>query len=182
MTINNDLIAERLDPVTDISNIFRQLQQNKKIVEMVSFLLECSVLPFKDKLIIKNPSTNGYPLHQDYFYISNFGFSGTQQLAVAIPLDECSEDTGPVELFPGFHETLLPVHSDKPGEIPTYLVDESQAVTAALTPGDVLFFSSLAPHRSGPNLSERSRKILYFTYNTVQSGDHYAKYYAAGKP
>ena len=44
--------------------------------------------------------------------------------------------------------------------------------------GDLLWFHSRAPHRSGPNLSERRRRGLFCTYNAASHGDLRAEYYA----
>jgi ectoine hydroxylase-related dioxygenase (phytanoyl-CoA dioxygenase family) len=45
-------------------------------------------------------------------------------------------------------------------------------------PGDVLFFDSLAPHASKPNLTDRPRRMLYLTYNAAAEGDHHDRYFA----
>ena len=44
-------------------------------------------------------------------------------------------------------------------------------------PGDVLFFDALTPHRSGPNNSPGSRRVLYLTYNRLSEGDHSRAYF-----
>jgi len=41
-----------------------------------------------------------------------------------------------------------------------------------------MFFDSYAPHRSGPNLTDAPRRVLYVTYNRASAGDHRAKYFA----
>ena len=43
---------------------------------------------------------------------------------------------------------------------------------------DVMFFDSYAPHASDPNMSERSRRVYYATYNGRSEGDHMARYHA----
>jgi ectoine hydroxylase-related dioxygenase (phytanoyl-CoA dioxygenase family) len=43
--------------------------------------------------------------------------------------------------------------------------------------GGVLFFSSNAPHRSGPNQTETQRRALYLTYNAFSEGDLRQAYY-----
>jgi len=45
-------------------------------------------------------------------------------------------------------------------------------------PGDVAFFDSYVPHRSGPNLTAKPRRVLYVTYNRASEGDHRLRYYA----
>lgn len=43
--------------------------------------------------------------------------------------------------------------------------------------GDVLFFHSRTPHRSGPNLSVDARRAIYPTYNARSEGDLRDAYY-----
>jgi hypothetical protein len=45
-------------------------------------------------------------------------------------------------------------------------------------PGDLVFFDSYAPHRSGTNTSDRPRRALYLTYNAASRGDFREEYYA----
>jgi len=44
-------------------------------------------------------------------------------------------------------------------------------------PGDAMFFDSFAPHRSGPNLTDHQRRVLYVTYNRASEGDQRAAYH-----
>jgi len=44
--------------------------------------------------------------------------------------------------------------------------------------GDLLIFNACAPHRSGPNRSGHSRRVVYFTYNRRDEGDHRQAYFA----
>ena len=44
--------------------------------------------------------------------------------------------------------------------------------------GDVAFFDSFVPHRSGPNSTDSSRRVLYVTYNKLSEGYAYESYYA----
>ena len=51
-----------------------------------------------------------------------------------------------------------------------------------LEAGDMVIFSSLCPHRSAPNRSNSSRRLLFLTYNARSTGDLYDTYYRLGKP
>ena len=44
-------------------------------------------------------------------------------------------------------------------------------------PGDAIFFNALVPHRSGPNRSDRPRRVLYLTYHPAADGDQRARYF-----
>jgi hypothetical protein len=46
-----------------------------------------------------------------------------------------------------------------------------------MEPGEALFFSSYAPHKSPPNRSDQPRRTLYLTYNALAEGDLRKAYY-----
>jgi ectoine hydroxylase-related dioxygenase (phytanoyl-CoA dioxygenase family) len=56
-------------------------------------------------------------------------------------------------------------------------IDMSRGKKMETHPGDVLIFHSLAPHQSGRNLAEVSRRSLYLSYNAARSGDLRGRYY-----
>ena len=43
--------------------------------------------------------------------------------------------------------------------------------------GDIVFFNSYIPHKSGRNISKYPRKSLYITYNLAEEGDLRTEYY-----
>lgn len=175
-------VPERLDPVIDISPVFAALSQDQRIISIASLLLGEPPILFKDKLIVKPPGVTGYPLHQDFAYIDFFGFEGSQQLAVCIAIDKTEDDSGPIEFFPNLHHRRLPSPAERPGETDEQLLDIKKGQILVMNPGDMVFFNSLCPHRSAPNTSAQSRRLLFFTYNARSSGDFYDAYYRMGKP
>ena len=175
-------VPERLDPVIDISPVFAALARDQRIVDIARLLLGEPPILFKDKLIVKPPGVTGYPLHQDFAYIDFFGFDGSQQLAVCIAIDRTEDEAGPIEFFPRQHHRRLPSPADRPGETDETLLDITHGEVLTMNPGDLVFFNSLCPHRSAPNTSTTSRRLLFFTFNARSSGDFYDAYYRMGKP
>lgn len=175
-------VPERLDPVIDISPLFASLSRDLRIVATARRLLGEDPVLFKDKLIIKPPGVTGYPLHQDYAYIDFLGFAGSQQLAVCIAIDEADELAGPIEFFPNLHHHRLPSPVERPGETDERFLGTSESQVLTMAPGDMVFFHSLCPHRSAPNRGKTNRRLLFFTYNTLSSGDFYETYYRMDKP
>jgi ectoine hydroxylase-related dioxygenase (phytanoyl-CoA dioxygenase family) len=181
-TVEGRRVPERLDPVIDASPLFAELSRDDRVLHIARALLRDDPLLFKDKLIAKLPRTMGYRTHQDFAYIAFLGFPANHQLAIAIAVDAADAANGAIEVFPGRHDRLLPAAADD-----RYLSDEStldpaSAVRIDLQPGDMLVMHSLCPHRSAPNRTDSSRRLLFFTYNAAASGDHYATYYRLGKP
>jgi ectoine hydroxylase-related dioxygenase (phytanoyl-CoA dioxygenase family) len=65
--------------------------------------------------------------------------------------------------------------------LPDESVDASAGVVLTLAPGDVAVFSGYTPHRSSPNRSGRTRRLLYLSYNAFSDGGeqrdrHYAEF------
>jgi ectoine hydroxylase-related dioxygenase (phytanoyl-CoA dioxygenase family) len=181
-TIAGTRTAERLDPVTDISPVFQHLSTDQRLLTLAGYLLGEEAILFKDKLIIKPPGVNGYPLHQDFAYIEHFGFEGSQQLAVCIAIDATDVAAGPIEFFPFLHHRRLPSPPGRPGEADEAALDMDSGELLQMEPGDMVIFSSLCPHRSAPNRSGHCRRLLFLTYNARSSGDFYDSYYRTGKP
>jgi ectoine hydroxylase-related dioxygenase (phytanoyl-CoA dioxygenase family) len=179
---NGKRVPERLDPVIDISPLFSHLSQDSRILSVVRHLLGEKPVLFKDKLIIKPPGVDGYPLHQDFAYIDFLGFEGAQQLTVCIAIDATEDTAGPIEFFPDLHHRRLPSPAERPGELDDSEVDVLSGEILTMQPGDMVIFSSLCPHRSAPNKSDSPRRLLFFTYNTESAGDLYETYYRLGKP
>ena len=56
--------------------------------------------------------------------------------------------------------------------------DTLDYISVPTNPGDTIFFDSFIPHRSGPNMTDEKRRVLYVTYNAASEGDNRKKYYA----
>jgi len=63
------------------------------------------------------------------------------------------------------------------------MIDESTGVMLTMDPGDIAVFGGFTPHRSGPNRSDRWRRQLYLSYNSISDGGrqrekHYDKFHS----
>src|SRR5262249_8002944 len=131
---------------------------------------------FKDKLIYKPPGAKGHDLHQDYISWPTFP---TSFVTAAVPIDPCRPDHGGTQGFPGGHREGSPAPEGGARRAPAdgdyhALADEAMAgvepVALELAPGDVAFFGGYTPHRSGPNRTDRWRRLLYLSYNADSDG------------
>jgi ectoine hydroxylase-related dioxygenase (phytanoyl-CoA dioxygenase family) len=75
----------------------------------------------------------------------------------------------------GQHHALLPVNDR--GCIIDEWVQDHEWHHVEMEPGDVLFFHSHTPHRSGPNTSQRDRRAIYPTFNAASQGNLRNAYY-----
>jgi len=180
MQLDGSKTADRIDPVLDISPVLLALAQGKRIIEPVEQLLHCSnPAIFKGKLISKWSQTNGYAMHQDYSYWRDFPEAAADCFVTALlALDRFDTDSGTVEFFPRLHHRRIPPPSGNPNDTDENQIDLSTGTLAVLEPGDVVFFHSLTPHRSGPNLSKHNRESVFLTYVTPEQGDITKRYYS----
>lgn len=157
-------IADRIDPVLDISPVFEALARDPRLVAAASRLLDGTAIPFRSKLITKRPGTLGYGLHQDYPYWEPFGLPADNYLNVLVAFDTFDGTSGALEVFPGLHRARIPGPPGAPLDADESLVDLRRGLLLVLEPGDVALSHSLTPHRSGPNRGTSPRRGLFLTY------------------
>jgi hypothetical protein len=167
-------IVDRINPVVDISPLFKALTEDERIMRPLRELYGDDMVLFKDKIIYKMPGIPGYPIHQDY---SSWQTFPRDLVNVIVSIDHADADNGGVEFFPGYHERLL----STPGEL-RYMskeeaeqIDFSKVEVVKTSPGDIVIFDCLTPHLSGVNKSSRLRRQLYLTYSSAKNGDLYEK-------
>lgn len=170
-------IMDRLDPVIDVSPVFKALSTDVRITDAATRLLGEPVALFKDKLITKPPGTHGYDIHQDYPYWESVGLPADDMLTAWVAIDHTTKENGALELFSGLHHARIPGTPESPMDVDETLLEHASSVLLELNAGDVLFFHSLAPHRSAPNRSERPRRALLFTFVPGRHEGLYEKYY-----
>lgn len=169
--------VEKIDPLVDISPVFQALAKDERILSALRAIYNDEPVLFKDKLIFKMPGVTGYTMHQDASWWQ--GFPIESLISVMVAIDGADRENGGLELFWGYHDRFL----STPGELrnlnaeETALIDEARGELVETNPGDIILFHSLAPHRSGQNLSNRWRRQLYLTYNAAEHGDLYAAHY-----
>jgi 2-aminoethylphosphonate dioxygenase len=153
---------------------FKRFFDGDKLLGRASDLFGEPAVLFKDKINFKLPGGGGFEPHQD----QQAGWSVYAPLFVTalVAIDEATEANGCLELAAGHHTRGLIGHEWAP------LTEEDLRGVAFIphptAPGDAVLFDSFVPHRSGPNLSDEPRRVLYVTYNRLADGDHRDRYYA----
>ncbi|MDQ6910155.1 MAG: phytanoyl-CoA dioxygenase family protein [Actinomycetota bacterium] len=173
--LNSERPPDRLDPVIDLSPVLRAVTACSRLTRPVAQLLGDEPSLFKDKVIFKPPGAQGYKTHQDYAYWQWLTASPDALVTVLVALDAATIDNGAVEFFPGRHKSLLTAPG-APADVDESILDVSGEVVET-SPGDVVMFHSLTPHRSGDNRSSSKRRQLYLSYNGAAHGNLYRSYY-----
>lgn len=143
------------------------------ITRAAEALLGEPVVLYKEKINYKLAGGAGWEPHQDapaYPFID-------AHISCMIAIDDATIENGCLEVVSGMHHALIP--TDERGCIPVGTVRTMAWETVPMEAGDVLWFHSRTPHRSGDNSSSHDRRAMYPTYNALREGDLRESYYAA---
>jgi phytanoyl-CoA hydroxylase len=148
--------------------IFEPYPRDAKLLDVIECLIGPDIKAFLTMMIYKPPGLESavHPYHQDSAYF-NFG---PHDLIVGswIALDPTDEDNGTLTVIPGSHKFDLVPHELQEGEKVNFGLFEAEGFTAGhpdevslkMNPGDGAFFHSRLLHRTGPNLTDRHRRVL----------------------
>ena len=164
-------ILSRMEDIEPFHQGFSELFVRGEIQKITSQLFNEKALLFKDKINFKMPGGDGFKAHQDV----QAGWDRYAKLHITalLSIDPSTTENGCLEIAAGNHKRELVGEQWKPLE-----EDTLDYISVPANPGDTIFFDSYIPHRSGPNMTDEKRRVLYVTYNAASEGDHRRKYYA----
>ncbi|MFT4152751.1 phytanoyl-CoA dioxygenase family protein [Parafilimonas sp.] len=157
------------------NNPFGYLSRSEKIINRVSQLLgdEAAVCHYHSKLMHKEPRQGGaWEWHQDYgYWYKNQFMYPDKMMSVMIAVSEATKENGCLQVIKGSH-LLGRVNHRFSGEqvgadevMVNNALKTMELVYCELEAGDALFFHSNILHRSGQNLSAKSRWSIISCYS-----------------
>lgn len=149
----------------------REILTTGSIAQIVSALMGEPASLYKEKINYKLAGGAGFSPHQD---APAYPFIETS-ISCMIAIDESNIANGCLEVVDGHHQSLLPMNER--GCIIDEWVAQHEWHPVEMQPGDVLFFHSHTPHRSGSNNSSRDRRAIYPTFNAAREGNLRDAYY-----
>jgi len=144
-------ILNRIENVLPFHDEFRALATGPKMQGACAQLFGESAVAFKDKINFKLPGGSGFEAHQDVQ--AGWARYASLHITALITIDPTTAANGCLEVVPGLHDRGLigsewePLTDADTGGV-EYRAIESE-------PGDAVFFDSFAPHRSGPNTTDK---------------------------
>jgi ectoine hydroxylase-related dioxygenase (phytanoyl-CoA dioxygenase family) len=147
-------LAARCEPA-------RRFARHPALAGICHDLVGPDVRLYWDQAVYKKPEpTREFPWHQD----NGYTFVEPQQyLTCWVPLVDATVDNGCPWILPGLHRGGTLVHEATPVGFQC-LSDGTGAVPVEAPAGSVVVFSSLTPHRTGPNRTDAVRKSYILQY------------------
>lgn len=135
--------------------------RHDRLIELAAALLGPDLELYWDQAVYKLPDTaRDFPWHQDNGYTP---VEPEEYLTVWLALSEVTLQNGCLWVLPGSHREGIQPHLDTPIGKAADTAGRAGVPVEART-GDVLAFSSLLLHKSGPNTSTRERKAYIVQY------------------
>jgi len=170
-------ILQRIENFLQFNPELNSLINGPRMLQMVSQLFEEPAVLYKEKINYKLSGGDGFNPHQDVA-AGWWMYGQSLHVSVLIGVDEATKENGCLELVRGDYGPRRKRISPDWKEIPKETCDKLKWEMAPTRPGDVVFFDSYVPHRSGPNNTNHPRRVVYTTYAKASEGDFRDRYYA----
>lgn len=143
---------------------FDRLRRDPKVLAAVESCGLVAPLCLIDQVNLKLPRVgSGFPYHQDESFLFGDALRRVRQFGgvnLVIALDPADAENGGFEVLGRTHRGALLDPTYDTSATNAGLFDESRRVLAPLSPGDALLFHPRLAHGSGPNRSERPRRLI----------------------
>lgn len=166
------------------------------LASVAEYILGSRIRVYQSHINFKRAFTGGdFAWHSDFtFWHYDDGMRIPRALSVMVFLDDVTAANGPLMVIPGSHRTWFPrdwskrpenvsealLHDSREGEIEygLYRTHELQMLTVdrnmPVVPitgkaGDVVFMDGNLVHASGPNLSDKDRRIAFVVLNSEEN-------------
>jgi ectoine hydroxylase-related dioxygenase (phytanoyl-CoA dioxygenase family) len=165
-----DKVIRKLEPISDLSPVFRELAFTSQITNPISAIFGEPVDLFEDKLNLKLPGGSPYPWHQDW--VCCWRAHTDALITCFIYQDDADAVNGCLQVIPGSHlgKPMLPFRGSGHFEIDPDYVDTTKSVPVPLKAGEMIFFDPYLLHYSDLNRSRTPRRAIIYTYHPARLG------------
>ena len=159
----------KIELLVEEDDLFRRLGLHENMVRVIEQILGPDLKMFRNAVLLKPPevgSQKGW--HQDSPY---WPIEPMELCSCWFPLDDATVENGCMQALRGWHTRGALPHVS---ETDDYVIapdhyDPSRAVALPMRAGSGLFFHSLLPHYTGPNLSNQWRRAAVLSYMSARS-------------
>jgi len=144
------------------SDAARRVSRSEVVADLCHDLIGPDVRLYWDQLVYKSPQKpREFPWHQDNGYVF---IEPQQYLTIWLALTDATVDNGCPWVAPGGHRHGTLAHRYVHPLGLQCFDDHPDATPAPVAAGGAVVFSSLTPHRTGPNISADIRKTYILQY------------------
>ena len=141
--------------------------KGKFVKKIVSKLLGNKIFLFNEQLVNKNPnSPSSFSWHQDSGYIH---FKHKPYVSIWLALTDTNEKNGALRIIPTnlkkTKNAKLHKWQNKSKDL-GIKVNEKKAIQLCVSAGTIVIFSSLTPHSSSANITNKNRKAYLSQYSS----------------
>jgi len=159
----------KIDKLVETDDLFRKLGTHPNIVGIIEQILGPDLKMFRNSLLLKPPGVGSAKgMHQDSPY---WPIEPMSLCSCWFALDDATPENGCMGVLPGWHQKGALPHKSVTDDfvIEEEYYDMSQMVMAPIRAGGGLFFHSLIPHYTAPNLSDKWRRAIALSYMSSRS-------------
>ena len=170
-------IVRKIQPINDLSLYLAEISNDERFLGPMRTIMGDEPILMEEKLNYKEPlpeplngfdfgprSNDRFPIHSDWAYYKAQHYPQSI-ISSAIVLDDCTEDSGPLHIWPGSHKEDLPHDKVEIGlEVQPRLIDPEGGIDLLVPAGTVMIFSSLLIHNSRPNVSGKPRRLMIYSH------------------
>lgn len=169
---------ESIEPVVDISPLFKQLADDERVTEILQEILRDTPLLLKSRLIYHLPNDTYSALHQDWVFGIQELSTADDIVSVSFQIDESNSNNGSIELYEQHHQPLGLPNEERPlTDAEKKMLNPAHQQLIETVAGDLLVLHPLTPHRNGKNRTTIPRRTLYLMYNAARCGNLREQYY-----
>ncbi|WP_038209027.1 aminotransferase class I/II-fold pyridoxal phosphate-dependent enzyme [Xenorhabdus bovienii] len=166
-------ILNRIENFIDYKEIDHINKIEKKVSKLLSIITEKKHILFKDKINFKLSGGGGFLPHQDHPAFTRF--IKEEIFNIMIPVDDMNIANGCLYISKiPFKKKSIPHNS---GQALKSSYKNYHWIPIQAKCGDLLIFSSFLLHMSKDNLSNKNRRCIFFTYNSISEGELRNKYF-----
>lgn len=171
--------VRNLQPFIDLSRVFKRVAVND-LPPLLRPLMDdkpvsmdrTSQLNYKQPLATPveeldgAPFTGDYPVHADWPYFEGKAPTPTDFVIGSVFIDACTEDKGPLEVWPGTHKQKFEHEKTDLGAfaVPPDRIDHEAGQKVCGPAGSILLFDAKLIHSSEPNLTGEPRRIAVYRH------------------